>query len=195
MSDLTQLEIVLLRLLLIRNSIETLLRVGQTSTDFFAISIMIRYLILELDSFIDAQRAFMGQLSEKQKKFVLCLTPYLKEINDSREVIRKLRDGWIAHVQNEDEFKEDIMDLIKRMNFSTSPNDTIMMAQCSILYVDALKIILAQEFEVAHEKYDMDRDDSIQTFVMDKQIINQIIQQKTEFTKKQLSLQGFPGIL
>lgn len=193
-TNLDSLEIVLLRLLLIRNSIETLLRVGQKSTDFFGISIMIRYLILELDNFVDSQNALMNELNEKQKKFVLCLTPYLEEINRNKEAIKQLRNNWIAHVQTKGHFNEDIMDLIKRMNFSTAPQDTIIMAKCSIDYVDALKIILVKEFDRASEKNNEGRDDAIQSFITDKNMTNQIIQQKKELTKKRLSLKGFPGV-
>ncbi len=177
---------------MVRNTLDALLEIHDQSKHELATSVITRYIILELDNFIDSQNSMMGKLDEKQKKYVVCLSGFLEEIEKNKKVIRKIRDGWIAHIQNEDNFKEDIMDLIKNSTLETG-QEIIIMGLCVIRYVDALKSVLLEEFDNANERYNATRESSVHAVILNNEIIKQIIKQKVELSKQKLRLIGFPA--
>lgn len=120
---------------MVRNTLQILLEMYDKPNHKLTASITIRYMLLELDNFIKYHTSMIGKLTEKQKKYVLCLADFLKEITKNRDTIRKIRNGWIAHIQDEDNFKQDIMDLIRESNFDRFPQDILIMGKCAICYV------------------------------------------------------------
>ncbi|MBI1829408.1 MAG: hypothetical protein HY222_03140 [Thaumarchaeota archaeon] len=193
MSSLTELEKDLIRLLMVRNTLQVLFEIHDQSNHKLATSVIMRYVILELDNFIDYQSSMLGKLNDKQKKYVFCLSGFLEEINRNKTLVRKIRNGWIGHIQNKDNFKEDIMDLIKNSTLD-GDQEIIIMGLCVISYVDALKIVLMEEFDNANERYNATRESSVHATILNNDTINQIIKQKTEFSKHKLRLIGFSSL-
>ncbi|MCH7560703.1 MAG: hypothetical protein IIC67_04940 [Thaumarchaeota archaeon] len=191
MTSLTPLGINLLQLLLVRNTLSVLFEMYLKPNHALTHSITTRYMILELSSFIDAQNSLMNKLTSEQKGLVLCLNPFLEEINANKTAIHKLRSGWIAHPQSRGKFEEDIMDLMERLKFSASPNDRLIMTQCAILYVDALKRILKTDFDLAHQINEQSRKPSELSFITDLNHIQKILDIKINSTKVQLRIKGF----
>jgi len=193
MSKFNELEVELLRLLSIRNTLQILLELPATTEHNLTNSIVNRYAILELANFIKYQESLMGKLTKQQKKFVICLNPFLEELITNRVALKKIRDGWVAHIQDDDEFKEDIMELMKRLDFPKYSYDVIVMAKCVIYFVDGLKIIIAKEFYDANEKSNELREDSFQWLFTSEKLIKQITEQRLELVRYKLKLEGFPS--
>lgn len=178
---------------MVRNTLQVLFEIHDQSNHKLATSVIMRYVILELDNFIDYQSSMLGKLNDKQKKYVFCLSGFLEEINRNKTLVRKIRNGWIGHIQNKDNFKEDIMDLIKNSTLD-GDQEIIIMGLCVISYVDALKIVLMEEFDNANERYNATRESSVHATILNNDTINQIIKQKTEFSKHKLRLIGFSSL-
>ena len=106
-------------MIIIKNSLNELLKAGFMNLTPKSPSMVSRYAHIEYMNFIKAYEKLLGVVDLKIKKQLLCFTPLIKQIMDSKEGITIMRNSWIAHIPNNNKFDVGMTKLIKDKNLPT----------------------------------------------------------------------------
>lgn len=108
-----------------------------------------------MDNFIVIREELLK--NNKFKKLDGCLTQLWEPILDLKTPIRKIRNNYIAHIQDEKYIKNSfdlmIQDIIDSHQVPTSWGFWIMLAGLVMLYGGAVRLNLKKEWDVASKKY------------------------------------------
>lgn len=112
-----------------------------------------RYASIDMSQFVDYYTKFMKLLEEDEKEIVLRFTPLLKPIFDNRDGLKKFRNNWVGHIQEDDKFEENVADFINRINLPQKMEEYYYMIFAIKTFVDALQIIFDKDLKSLCEKF------------------------------------------
>lgn len=157
---LTRFETNLLRLKFVANRLELIFKefpkLENKQNEYTFKSTVRDYAILQLWIFINIREWLATDFARAGKlSFDPCLKPILEPILNHRDAIKEVRNGYIAHLQEEADkpFKETIESIIIKSGFPSSAGDILLMMGCVWCYRDTVKLNFLKEWESAETKY------------------------------------------
>ena len=116
-------------------------------------SMVSRYAHIEYMNFIKAYEKLLGVVDLKIKKQLLCFTPLIKQIMDSKEGITIMRNSWIAHIPNNNKFDVGMTKLIKDKNLPTDVDSLYLNMMGIISFVHIVEKFFSKEHSSIINKY------------------------------------------
>ena len=195
MTGYTILEQTLFRLHIIQYSLVGLQNACFTAkppVDKIASSVFSRYAIVDFSQFIDYYHQLLGNLHGVQKQTALCFVPFLKELFENESGIRKLRNNWVAHIQDDDKFTKDLTELVTETGLPNDPNEYYKMSSGINAFIQAIRLILKDDFQKMTAKFNSRRDFFLtgQIFNIDLESIEKDLIKKYEFVKADTASQN-----
>jgi len=109
-------------------------------------------IIIQAHNFLKIRKDLIKE--PKLKKIDACLEPFWKPIIDLEEPIRKLRNNYIAHVQDKKQaFKELPGDIIDEYQLPNTWGAWLFIAGCIIWYGKFIDANFKKEWDTADRKY------------------------------------------
>lgn len=155
MSTNTAAEARMLKLIAIRNHSDTLCRLFDKE---IAPSLASYYGVLHLVKFLDAYEGLLCKLSPEQKEKVLCFTGLISDVYKHRDALRRVRNGWIAHIPDDDFFDEGASGFVRRVRMPGDPATHYEMLACTVKFIDILRALLPDIARPAVEKFNLTAD-------------------------------------
>ena len=142
MIDYTPAELCMRRLIVIRNLLDDLNYIGFEKA--LAPSVAVRYGILELTQFIDSYNGLLGKLDPYQKSLVLSVAELVADVTRHKDALKKMRNNWIAHLQDKGMFAEDASAFIIKNNLPSDHGYYHEMFARIIIFVDTVQALLPE---------------------------------------------------
>ena len=140
-------------MIIIKNSLNELLKAGFMNLTPKSPSMVSRYAHIEYMNFIKAYEKLLGVVDLKIKKQLLCFTPLIKQIMDSKEGITIMRNSWIAHIPNNNKFDVGMTKLIKDKNLPTDVDSLYLNMMGIISFVHIVEKFFSKEHSSIINKY------------------------------------------
>lgn len=138
------------RMIVIRNLLENLRILFESG---IAPSTASCYGILHLAQFTGAYNGLMGRLTPRQKRLVLCVTDLISGVTVHKKALEEVHDNWIAHLQDDGWFAEDVSDFVWRVGMPGDPAAHYEMHVCVIAFADTARALLPEIAEPTIEKF------------------------------------------
>lgn len=156
MIDYTPAEADMRRLIIVRNQLDMLtylVFVGKITPSLAAY-----YGVQHLVQFEKAYRRLMRHLPPEQREHVRCVAGLVSGVIEHSSGLRKVRNNWIAHLQDDDSFAEDASDFIEGAGMPGNPATHCEMHICVVAFVDTLRALLPGIAGPAVEKFNRTSD-------------------------------------
>ena len=150
MVDYTHAEAGMRRLILIRNHMDVLCRLFEEEA---APLLAFYYGVLRLGQFLDAYEGFMGSLDTRQQKLVACAAGLVSGVHKRRDALKKMRNGWIAHLPDDGLLAEVGSDYVQRIGLPIDPADYYEMLLSTVVFIDTVRALLPGIAKPAVEKF------------------------------------------
>ena len=180
--DYTPAELCMRKLIMLRDFLDNLNYIGFKKC--LAPSLVVRYGMLELVAFIDCYDRLLGNLSPQQKRLVLPLAELIADVARHRDGLRKMRNNWIAHIQDEGKFAEDASEFITRNNLPGNHRVYHEMFTCVIIFVDTLRALLPDIATPTVKKFNCTPDAMPSIDVVDLELAARNVSAKLERVRK-----------
>ncbi len=163
----------LLRFRYMDNSLHFLVEVCEQSKSPFALSMLHKYACIDLISFLEHYNSFLSSLHEKEKKLVLCMKYFIKEIFENKDELERTRNKWVAHVN-----KGDMVAELSKSIVHISAQDIIIMINGLTLFVKGLEIIFPYQTNYIIENFTKELDEIMVKSPVTNETIGIIINDK-----------------
>lgn len=105
---------------------------------------VLHYGILHLVQFMDAYEGLMGHLAPDQKGPVACLSDLICGMFDHKDALVKMRNQWVAHLQDKDMSAEAPSIFVRRVGLPEDPGWYGETFDCAVIFADAVWALLPE---------------------------------------------------
>lgn len=155
------------------NSLHLLNDVCELSKSTFALSIFHKYACIDLVNFLEHYNSFLISLNEKEKKLVLCMEPFVKEIFKNKDELVNTRNKWAAHVN-----KGDMVNELSKPVGHISAQDMIVMINGLKFFIQGLAMIFPHQTNYIIENFTKEFDEIVTESSISNETIGIIINDK-----------------
>lgn len=138
------------RLIMIREHLGVLCRLFENGA---APSLAFHYGVLRLVQFLDAYEDFMGSLDPQQQRRVACVAGLVSDVHKHGGSLSRLRNGWIAHLPDDDLLAADTSAFFRRVGLPRDPAAYYEMLMRTIIFIDTARALLPGIAKPAVEKF------------------------------------------
>ena len=172
----------MLRLIVIRNSVDSLNYIGFTK--LIAPSLAAKYGIIELVLFANAYNELFGKLNERQRRLVLPLSELVADVVRRKQRFKTVRNSWVAHLQDKDGFAEDASDLLRRNKLPDNLYEYHEMFTRIVIFVDTVQAVLPEIAGPAVDKFNRTHNAGRAMHAGDPEIAEQNVRARLERVRR-----------